>query len=305
MLLFPAHRHLVSGSTLRILERQAVGYEIKPISRALGGEVVGLDLKAPLLAADVSTVMRALADKVVLVFRNQNLTAPQLFAAAQQLGEPAAQSLTQYQAPDCPMVSYVSNQERTEEGVPKLLGKAWHTDHSFQAKPPMATMLHAVALPKHGSDTWFANMRLAYDELSSTMKNRLRGLKAVHAYRESREIMTRAERSVELSSEAKGSVNGVLHPVVRHHDENGSKAIYINPLRIKCFIGMGADDSAKLLDALTAHATRDAFIYRHVWRPGDVVLWDNRQALHRVEHNHDLSEKRLMLRVILEGDTPK
>jgi taurine dioxygenase len=282
-----------------------VPYEIKAIPGPLGGEVIGLDLKVPLTADDAAAVQRALADHVVLVLRDQDLTAPQFYAAAQQLGEPAAQRLSQFNVPDCPMVSYVSNQEKTDDGAPKLLGKAWHTDHSFQAEPPRATMLHAVELPHRGGDTWFANMRMAYEKLPVVLKARVQGLEAIHAYRESREIMTAAERGADMASDAEERATGIVHPVVRTHEDTGAKAIYINPLRIKRFIGMGAEDSAELLDALTTHATQDAFTYAHSWRQGDVVVWDNRQALHRVEHNYDLAEKRLMHRIILKGEAPR
>ena len=280
-------------------------HDIRPLSDKLGGEVVGLDLKSPLTPDVAAAINRAFADHVVLVFRDQNLTAPQLLAAAEQFGEPMIQHLSQFKVPECPMVSWVSNQEKTDAGAPKLLGKAWHTDHSFQREPPKATMLHGVALPKQGGDTWFANMRLAYEELPGALKDRVQGLEAVHAYRESREIMSRAERDAEMLSDAEERATGIVYPVVRTHDERGSQAIYINPLRIKRFLGMGPDESADLLDELTAHATSDAFTYAHAWRQGDVVLWDNRQTLHRVEHNYDLAEKRLMHRIILKGDAPR
>jgi taurine dioxygenase len=282
-----------------------VTYEIKPLSGPLGAEIVGLDLKAAMPDDTTAAVNRALADHIVLVFRKQDLSAPQFLAAAERFGEPLIQHLSQYQAPDCPMVSYVSNQEKTEAGAPKLLGKAWHTDHSFQPEPPKTTMLHGVELPKQGGDTWFANMRLAYDELPGALKDRIDGLEAIHAYRESREVMSRDEREAEMLTDEEERANGVVHPVARTHDERGSRAIYINPLRIKRFIGMGADESTDLLAELTAHATSDAFTYAHAWRQGDVVLWDNRQVLHRVEHNYDLAEKRLMHRIILKGAAPR
>lgn len=282
-----------------------MAYEIKSLPGPLGAEVVGLDLKTPLSAKVAAAVNRAFADNIVLVFRDQDLTAPQLLAAAEGLGEPMIQHLSQFKVPECPMVSYVSNQEKTDAGAPKLLGKAWHTDHSFQREPPKATMLHGVELPSRGGDTWFANMRLAYEELPGALKDRVEGLEAIHAYRESREIMSRDERGAEMLSDEQERAAGIVHPVMRTHDERGSRSIYINPLRIKRFIGMGPDESADLLAELTAHATGDAFTHAHAWRQGDVVLWDNRQTLHRVEHNYDLAEKRLMHRIILKGDAPK
>ena len=278
-----------------------MAYEIRLLSDKLGAEVIGLNLSEALDSSAAEAVNRALVDNVVLVFRDQDLTPTQFFTAAEQLGEPMIQHLSQYKVPECPMVSYVSNQEKTDDGKRKLLGQAWHTDHSFQPEPPKATMLHGVELPKQGGDTWFANMRLAYDHLSNDLKKRIDGLEAIHAYRESRDYMTKEEREAETLSDEEERVNNIVHPVVRTHDVSGTKAIYINPLRIKRFIGMEADESADLLDELTVHATKDDFTYPHSWGQGDVIIWDNRQAMHRVEHNYDILEKRLMHRIILKG----
>ena len=282
-----------------------MAYEIRPLSDKLGAEVIGLDLSEALDSDTAEAVNRAFVDNVILVFRDQDLTATQFFTAAQQLGEPMIQHLSQYKVPECPMVSYVSNQEKTDDGKRKLLGQAWHTDHSFQPEPPMATMLHGVELPKQGGDTWFANMRLAYDRLSDDLKKRIEGLEAIHAYRESRDYMTKEEREAEMLSDEEERANNIVHPAVRTHDVSGTKAIYINPLRIKRFIGMESDESADLLDELVIHATKDDFTYPHSWRQGDVIIWDNRQAMHRVEHNYDIAEKRLMHRIILKGSKPQ
>ncbi|MBO42782.1 MAG: hypothetical protein CMM28_03575 [Rhodospirillaceae bacterium] len=280
-------------------------YQIKPLSDKLGAEINGIDLRVPLDAETTTTINNAFVDAVILVFRDQELTAQQFFDAAQQLGEPMDQHLSQYKVPECPMVSYVSNQERSDDGKRKLLGKAWHTDHSFQPEPPKATLLHGVELPKRGGDTWFANMRLAYEELSPTLKQRVDGLEAIHAYRESRDYLTKEERGAEALTDEEERANNVVHPVIRTHEVTGTKAIYINPLRIKRFIGMNSEESADLIDELTMHATSDDFTYPHSWQQGDVIIWDNRQAMHRVEHNYDFAEKRLMHRIILKGRKPK
>lgn len=280
-------------------------FEINPLSKKMGVEVTGLDLREPMDDETRGAVNRAFVENVILVFRDQELAAEQFFDAACQLGEPMIQHLSQYKVPECPMVSYVSNQEKTDDGKRKLLGKAWHTDHSFQPEPPKATMLHGVELPKQGGDTWFANMHLAYEKLPADLKSRIDGLEAIHAYRESRDVMSKEEREAETLSDEEERATNIVHPVVRTHDVTGTKAIYINPLRIKRFIGMGPDESADLLDRLTVHATGDDFTYAHSWRQGDVIIWDNRQAMHRVEHNYDLKEKRLMHRIILKGKKPE
>ena len=282
-----------------------MAFEVCKLSKSLGAEVKGLDLREALNPSIRTKINDAFVENVVLVFRNQNLTAQQFLAAAKQLGQPATQKLSQYKVPGCPMVSYVSNQEKTDAGNPKLLGKAWHTDHSFQPEPPKATLLYGVKLPKRGGDTWFANMKLAYDTLPNKLKDRINGLEAIHAYRESREVMSKNERNAEILTDAEERKLNTVHPVIRTHDISGSKSIYLNPLRIKRFIGMSSDESSKLLERLILHSTKDNLVYAHRWQQGDVIIWDNRQAMHRVEHNYDLSEERLMHRIILKGIKPE
>ncbi len=279
----------------------AVTYEIKPLPGGLGAEVVGLDLAASIDEETVGEINSAFVDNVVLVFRGQDITVHQFLGAAKLLGEPMEQHLSEYKVPECPLVSYVSNQIKTDAGEPKLLGQTWHTDQSFHSTPPKATMLHGAELPKQGGNTCFANMRLAYEELPGPLKERIDTLQAVHAYRESRDGMSLEGRRAE---DEEGLVDGVTHPVVRTIDETGAKAIYINPLRIKRFVGLSPEESTSLLDDLTQHATSDPFVYCHTWQKGDVVIWDNRQAMHRVTHDYDLTEKRLMHRIVLEGSAP-
>ncbi|MBT5034495.1 MAG: TauD/TfdA family dioxygenase [Rhodospirillaceae bacterium] len=274
-------------------------YEIKPLPGGLGVEVIGLDLAVSIDTETADEINRAFVENVVLVFRGQDITVHQFLEAAKILGDPMEQYLSQYKVPECPIVSYVSNQVKTDTGAPKLLGQAWHTDQSFNPTPPKATMLHGVVLPKQGGNTCFANMRQAYEGLSDTLKARIDTLQAVHAYRESREGLSAEDRRAEEDSE-----DGVTHPVVRTLEEIGAKAIYINPLRIKRFVGLSADESTSLLEELTEHATRDRYVYCHPWQKGDIVIWDNRQSMHRVLHNYDLSEKRLMHRIVLEGSAP-
>jgi taurine dioxygenase len=121
-------------------------------------------------------------------------------------------------------------------------------------------------------------------------------------YRESREGMSAEDRRAEEESDT-----GVTHPVVRTVDEIGAKAIYINPLLINRFVGLSADESTSLLEELTEHATSKRFTHCHTWQKGDILILDNRQSMHRVLHDYDLydlSEKRLMHRIVLEGSVP-
>ncbi len=244
-----------------------MNYEINPLSASLGVEVIGLDLTDSIDTKIATEINHAFAENIILVFRGQDITVHQFLRAAKILGDPMEQYLSQYKVPECPSVSYVSNQAKTNTGEPKLLGQAWHTDQSFNPNPPKATMLHGIVLPKRGGNTCFANMRQAYEGLSDTLKERIDSLQAIHGCRESREGMSAADRRAEEKTD-----NSVTHPVVRTVDEIGAKAIFINPLRIKRFVGLSADESTSLLEELTEHATRGRFTYCHTWQKGDIVI---------------------------------
>jgi taurine dioxygenase len=278
-----------------------MGLSIAPLSDVLGAEVTGIDLREPVGGDTVAALNRAFAEHGVLVFRDQSLTAQQFLDAARLFGAPMRQKLTQYRVPDCPDVSMVSSQAKTDDGKPKILGVSWHTDHSFQPEPPKATLLCAVSLPDKGGDTSWADMRAAYDGLPADLRQEIENLQAVHAYTESRVPPTLDERKREKPEDV---ADGVVHPLVRTHPETGRKAIYINPLRMRRFLGKTAEDCAALIERLMQHATQPAFVYTHTWRAGDMVIWDNRSTIHKAETNYDLSQHRLMHRVILSGEKP-
>lgn len=276
-------------------------YAIAPLSPHTGAEVRGLDLRQPVDAATRARLADAFVAHSVLVFRDQQLSPQQLLAAAQLFGEVFPQHNPRFALPECPLVHYISNQDHYPDGRRYIPGEGYHTDHSNAPCPPKATLLHAVRLPGRGGDTQFVNMHLAYEESPEATKRRIADLQAIHVY-QSRHS---ARRLMELSPEAKQEVpDAVTHPLVRTHPESGRKAIYINPIRIEGIIGMAEDEALSLLDALLAHATRPRYEYRHQWRPGDVVLWDNRCLLHKANGDYDMHEIRYLYRLMLKGDKP-
>jgi taurine dioxygenase len=216
-------------------------------------------------------------------------------------GDVFPQHNTRFALPDCPEIHFISNQDKFPDGRPYIPGEGWHTDHSNDVRPPKATVLHAVALPGSGGDTQFANMAAAYDALPETLQRRLRDLSAIHVYQSShsaRQLMT-------LPSAAKERVpNAVLHPIIRTHPETGRRSIYINPIRIEGIVGLDHKEALPLLEELLAHATAPRFQYRHEWRPGDMVMWDNRCLLHKANGDYDMDELRYLYRVMLRGSVP-
>lgn len=275
--------------------------QITPLTDHTGIEVTGVDLREPLDVALQNRLGRAFAENSVLVIRNQSLSPARLLTAVQQFGEVFPQHNTRFALPECPQIHYISNQDRFPDGRRYIPGAGWHTDHSNDARPPKATVLHAVSLPDRGGDTQFANMAAAYDALPDTIKERIAGLLAIHVYQSSHS----ARKLMSLTAEAKERVpNAVLHPLVRTHPETGRRAIYLNPIRIEGLVGLDHKEALPLLDELLAHGTQPRFEYRHAWRPGDLVMWDNRCLLHKANGDYDMAQSRYLYRVMLKGDIP-
>ena len=276
--------------------------EVRTMTDHTGAEVRGIDLALPVGPEVRDALNRAFVAHSVLVIRGQSLSPQRLLDAVALLGQVFRQHNTKFAMPDCPQIHYLSNTDRFPDGRRYIPGEGWHTDHSNDARPPKATVLHAVSLPDQGGDTQFANMAAAYAALPQALQDRIADLVAIHVYQSShstRKLMT-------LSEENKERVpNAVLHPVVRTHPESGRKSIYINPIRIEGILGMDHKEALPLLHELLLHATAERFQYRHRWQPGDLVIWDNRCLLHKANGDYDMAQTRYLYRVMLEGDVPR
>ena len=273
----------------------------KFLSDHTGVEVEGLDLSQPLSSETRVLVYQAWLDHSVLVVRDQTLNPHQLLAAAKQFGDPLHQHNTRFQLEECPEIHYISNQDKYEDGRRYIPGSGYHTDHSNAANPPKATILHAKALPKTGGDTQFVNMARAFETLDSDTKKRINGLKAEHVYQSSHS----SRKLVGLTEKRKSEIEkSVFHPLIRVHDETSRKAIYINPIRIERIIGMDEEEALPLLDYLLEHSIQKTHEYRHRWKVGDFVMWDNRVLLHKANPDYDMKEKRYLYRLMLHGPRP-
>jgi len=276
--------------------------DIRRLTDRTGVEVVGVDLTRPVSAAAQTELNRAFVEHGVLVIRDQALTPAQMLTAVELFGPVFHQHNTTFALPECPLIHYISNQDRFPDGSRYIPGEGWHTDHSNDTRPPKATVLHAVTLPDRGGDTQFANMAAAYAALPAAMQQRIAGLMAIHVYQSSHS----ARKLMGLSDPNKERVpNAVLHPIVRTHPENGRKSIYINPIRIEGIVGMDHKEALPLLEDLLDHAVQETFQYRHEWRPGDLVMWDNRCLLHKANGDYDMEQTRYLYRVMLQGDVPR
>jgi taurine dioxygenase len=274
---------------------------ITNLTEHTGAEVRGLDLTVPVDDATRSRINQAFVERGVLVIRKQTLLPYQLLSAVRLFGDVFPQHNTRFALPECPEIHFISNQDKFPDGRPYIPGEGWHTDHSNDARPPKATVLHAVTLPGSGGDTQFANMAEAYDALPEALIQRLHNLSAIHVYQSSHS----ARQLMMLPSAAKERVpNAVLHPMIRTHPETGRRSIYINPIRIEGVLGLDHKEALPLLNDLLEHATQPRFQYRHKWEPGDLVMWDNRCLLHKANGDYDMDEVRYLYRVMLKGSVP-
>jgi alpha-ketoglutarate-dependent taurine dioxygenase len=275
-------------------------FSITPLTDHTGAEVTGLDFRKPIDAATRATLNDAFVAHHVLVMRDQALSPDDFKSAVQLFGELQPHDKKEHHVTGYPDVSYVSNDEFVN-GRRIIPGETFHTDHSNHPRPPKATTLFAVDLPSSGGDTQYVNVHDAYDDLPEATKQRIDGLKAVHAYLS--KYSPRPLGYLSAESAKKLPPPGV-HPLVRTHPENGRKALFLNPVRMESIIGMEDADALKLIGELMAHSTQKKYEYRHKWRHGDWVLWDNRSVMHQANPDYDMSQRRFLYRLMLKGEVP-
>ena len=270
--------------------------EIRPISDALGAEILGVDFAAGVGDDAFEAIRGAFHEHGVIVVRDQDLTPEQHLAAARRFG---AINVNRFFAAveGHPEVAEV----RKEPHERLNIGAQWHTDHSYDEAPALGSMLYALEVPTAGGDTLFANLNLAYEALSAGMKRTLSGLEAVHS---SRQVFGPGRiADPDLRSHFRNpeqAVQDAVHPVVVRHPATGRRVLYVNPSFTVRFEGWTKEESEPLLDYLYAHAVRPEFTCRVQWRKGSLGLWDNRATWHMALNDYQ-GHRRLMHRVTIEG----
>ena len=276
--------------------------QINPLGDHAGAEAVGVDLRKPLDEETRRRLNDALVEHVALVVRGQTLTAGEFVQGLTAFGEPMKQNFTDYRHKDEALVNFVSNTFPAKSGERVYHSNYWHTDHTNHEIPPKYTALYAVELPKSGGgDTGIVNMRAGYEGLPAALRERITGLETVNVFQGSASTKKSARYGVaQRAIEDKP----VIHPLVRTHPENGSKAIYMHQGKLEQFVGMTPEDSQKLVGEVMEAAVRPEFIYRHKWRLGDLLIWDDRSTMHMAYADYDLKETRTLYRVLIKGDRP-
>jgi taurine dioxygenase len=272
--------------------------DIRPLSGALGAEVLGVDLSADVSDDTIAAIRAAWLEHLVVFFRDQQLEPAQLLSVARRFGEPVEYPFVKG-LDGFPQITPVIKLEHEKVNF----GGLWHSDTAYLEKPPMATMLVARETPPRGGDTLFANMYLAYETLSEGLRRVLDGLIVVNSSAKADVTKTREDRVKDSGTTEAKKEFVAEHPVVRTHPETGRKALYANGGHALRFKDMTVEESAPLLNYLFAHATRPEFTCRFRWEVGSIALWDNRCTQHNPVNDYH-GHRRVMHRVTLAGDTP-
>ena len=280
---------------------------ITPFSAPLGAEVTGIDLRQPLDKDTIDRIYAAWLDHIVLVFRDQELSKDQQVDFAAQFGtisdRATPKELLNETDPDYDGKIMLVTNLRDEKGNPVGTlpdGEMWfHHDQSYMPTPCKATLLHAIELPSEGGNTKFANMYKAYETLPRVIKAQVLGKQALHAFTYNSAVTT----DNKTRKNNWDDVAHFIHPMVRTHPVTGRRALYINRLMTQEIVGMERHESDELLALLYDHMERTDFIYKHSWRKGDVLIWDNRCLTH-ARCDFPKAETRIMKRLTIQGERP-
>jgi taurine dioxygenase len=267
---------------------------------ALGAEVTGIDLKAPLNDLARQEILEAWRKHLVLVFPKQDLTPAELIAFSGNFGELEQNDFQPYYRDEAhPEILLVTN--RHIGGRPsetRNTGRNWHADLTYTTRPAKASFLNCKSKPPVGGDTMFANTYLAYETLSAPMQEFLEKREAIH---DASLIKGIEKRDPEKVADLKRRNPPVAHPVVKVHPETGRKALCLGQ-RIRGFVDMTEEESAPILHFLNEHAGSPEFVYRHRWSLHDLLMWDNRATMHVALADFDQSKERHMIRTSILGE---
>jgi taurine dioxygenase len=286
---------------------QAMPISVSQSGSALGAEI-GVDLSLALDDATFREIENAFHDNIVVFFRGQTLSNEQHIAFSRRFGELEIHIVKKYLLPGYPeilLVSNVKNEAGEHIGLADA-GFTWHSDVSYRRCPSRCSLLYAKEVPERDGvvlgDTVFANCIAAYEALPAAMKRRLDGLRAIHRYSSRRRIENSPRPK--LTAAQLAETPDVAHPIVRTHPHTGRKAIYVTAGECVGIEGMPENEALDLIAELDAHCIKPEFLYRHHWRVGDLVMWDNATAMHLAICDYALPERRLMHRTTVIGSQP-
>ena len=282
--------------------------EVRKLHPALGAEVRGLDFAAAIDAVLLGELQEAWRENHVLLFRGCQIDDDEQIRFSRCFGELEIFPEADQRSSLHPEIFRVAN---TDEGG-RIRAEAdpvdaylkivefWHTDSAYRAIPSLGAVLRALAVPEEGGETLFANLFRAWEEMPNDLRRRIEGRHGRFSYERIRDFANPGHRK--LTQAERSRVPPVTHPLVRSHPEReGRLSLYISPLNMEGIVGLADAEAFALIDELTAWATQERFVYRHRWRAGDMLMWDNRCTMHQVTPYDRRRERRVMHRTALAG----
>jgi taurine dioxygenase len=271
-----------------------------PLSPALGAEISGVDIARGIDDEQFDELRQAFVDYSVIFLRDQDISPDQHIAFAERWGKINVNRF--FKAMDShPVIAEVRKEAHQKTNI----GSAWHTDHSYDQRPAMGSILYAREVPSVGGDTLFASQYAAYDALSDGLKRMLSTMKAVHSSRQSFGESAYVGRDAEEVGGRLGNVDAAtqdaVHPVIIKHPLSGRPALYVNGEFTVQFDGWTSEESQPLLEYLYAQARQNEFTCRFHWREGSIAIWDNRAAQHCALNDYS-GQRRLMHRITIDGE---
>ncbi len=280
---------------------------VLPSGAALGAEI-DVDLSQSIDDAMFREIVDAFHDNIVVVFRNQHLSNAQHVAFSRRFGELEIHIVKKYLLSDYPEILLVTN-IRNDAGENIGLADAgftWHSDVSYRKHPSRCSLLYAIEVPEMDGttlgSTLFANTIRAYEALPRSMKTWLTGRKAIHRYSERMRVANSPRPK--LTAAQLAETPDIAHPIVRTHPFTGRRSLYVTKGECIGIEGVPDDEGRAVIEALHDHCIKDAFLYRHTWRVGDLLMWDNAAAMHLAICDYDLPQRRLMHRTTVIGSVP-
>lgn len=268
--------------------------KVRRLGPQIGAEITGVDVRT-LDAATFDAIYRAWLDCNVAVVRDQELAIGDYLAYSRRFGrvDPHPSKITRH--PEVPEITLLGANKIGPDGkldmnVYKRGSHGWHTDGSYNEYPFKATQLYALAIPSRGGDTMFASMYAAYEALPASLRQRLEGLRGAYVYGGRR-------KATQLLAEEDRDWKPVFHPIIRSHPETGRLTFYFDPNKIVRIEGLPQAESDALIEELTGYMIQPGAQYRHQWRKGDIVIWDNRCTYHLAAGDYPPEEERIHWRV--------
>jgi taurine dioxygenase len=278
-------------------------FKTRALHSGFGLEISDLDLSQLDSDAAIDAMIPLLDEHSLILIRGQNLTNARHVEVSRRFGSLLTHVLKQFLTTGVPEIYVLSNVQANGKPIGNHKeGWNWHSDLSYVAEPSMGSLLYSVEVPPEGGDTLFASMHLAYEALPAATQAGIRHLTATHSY--AGYYATAFADREPLTDEQKQRTPDVVQPVVRTHPTTGRLSLYVGQDIVKQINDLPADEARELLRTLNEHAIKDAFVYRHKWQAGDLIIWDNRSTMHCATPYEDNKYRRVMHRTTVAGTRP-